>query len=206
MKKMALIMALAALVCWLPGQALATATYSLTITDPPAGQADGVVGGSLTGFSSGNYAFNTGTETVSGFFTDGYNFCENSSVSVVFNEVGGGVSDFLTISTTSGDWDWLHGFKTNTAYFTFRSDDGTQSFTNAVNALCNIAGYINETTAGPFDVSSYFIGSGKILDSLSMTINVSSDLDPSAVPVPPSALLLGSGLLGLVGFGWRKRS
>jgi hypothetical protein len=26
------------------------------------------------------------------------------------------------------------------------------------------------------------------------------------VPIPPSALLLGSGLLGLVGFGWRKRS
>lgn len=28
----------------------------------------------------------------------------------------------------------------------------------------------------------------------------------SEVPVPPSVLLLGSGLLGLVGFGWRKRS
>ncbi len=28
----------------------------------------------------------------------------------------------------------------------------------------------------------------------------------AAVPVPPSALLLGAGLLGLVGLGWRKRS
>ncbi len=27
----------------------------------------------------------------------------------------------------------------------------------------------------------------------------------SAVPIPPTALLLGSGLLGLVGLGWRRR-
>ncbi|MGO8762806.1 MAG: hypothetical protein ACLP2P_12110 [Desulfobaccales bacterium] len=28
---------------------------------------------------------------------------------------------------------------------------------------------------------------------------------PSSVPLPPSALLLGTGLLGLVGLGWRRR-
>lgn len=30
-------------------------------------------------------------------------------------------------------------------------------------------------------------------------------VNPSAVPIPPSALLLGSGLLGLVGLGWRRK-
>ncbi len=29
--------------------------------------------------------------------------------------------------------------------------------------------------------------------------------DFAPIPLPPSALLLGSGLLGLVGFGWRRR-
>ncbi len=28
---------------------------------------------------------------------------------------------------------------------------------------------------------------------------------PPGVPIPPSALLLGSGLLGLVGIGWRRK-
>jgi hypothetical protein len=31
------------------------------------------------------------------------------------------------------------------------------------------------------------------------------DVGVNAVPIPPSALLMGSGLLGLVGLGWRRR-
>jgi hypothetical protein len=30
-------------------------------------------------------------------------------------------------------------------------------------------------------------------------------INESAVPIPPTAFLLGTGLLGLVGLGWRRR-
>jgi hypothetical protein len=42
---------------------------------------------------------------------------------------------------------------------------------------------------------TYSLGSGGFLEPLSA----------AAVPIPPSALLLGTGLLGLVGLGWRRR-
>jgi hypothetical protein len=35
--------------------------------------------------------------------------------------------------------------------------------------------------------------------------NLMGRIPASSVPIPPSALLLGSGLLGLVGLGWRRR-
>ena len=35
--------------------------------------------------------------------------------------------------------------------------------------------------------------------------NLMGEIAANTVPIPPSALLLGTGLLGLVGLGWRRR-
>jgi len=63
-----------------------------------------------------------------------------------------------------------------------------------------------ETYTMPFTVS----GPGLTLISFSLTGSTGNkyigldNVDVEAVPVPPSALLLGSGLLGLVGLGWKR--
>lgn len=184
MKKMALILALAALVCWLPGQALASLT--LTIYDNANGTVTGGWGSSFT-----SPVFTTGTETASGSAYDGdlFAFNTNEKVNLIFKDADGSASDFLTIST---------GSSSHTLNFTFESD-GAAGFASAVAALTNPV-YVTETGALQ-DVSSSF---NCIFNWDSVCIQVQS-CEPSAVPIPPSVLLLGSGLLGLVGIGWRKR-
>jgi hypothetical protein len=57
------------------------------------------------------------------------------------------------------------------------------------------------------DTFTYALGNYQYFDIEALTGNVliENGASSSAVPVPPSALLLGSGLLGLVGFGWRSK-
>jgi hypothetical protein len=200
MKKLALIMALAALVCWLPGQALAT-TYGLTIYDPPANQADGTVTATLSGFSSGNYSVTTGNEYASGWFKDGtWAFNDNSKITVIFTEAGGGNSDFLTISTADNG-----GWPVSTANFLFESDGATVNGSTFAYDVAHLTGtvYSVAETGGLQDVTSKF---ECLMNFCTVNVKVQSDLDAPAVPIPPSVLLMGSGLLGMVGFAWRKRS
>jgi hypothetical protein len=42
-------------------------------------------------------------------------------------------------------------------------------------------------------------------NGLPLGVDIEANTASSAVPVPPSALLLGSGLLGLVGLGWKRK-
>ena len=127
---MFLLMVMAALVCWLPGQALAN--YSLTIYD----QSNGTVTGSW-GSSFSYPVFNTGTETANGSAKDGYwGFNTNKSVSLIFTEAGGGASDFLTVYTGS-----------DSSYINFKFEsDGAANFASDVTALSNPC-YVAETGA-----------------------------------------------------------
>ena len=71
--------------------------------------------------------------------------------------------------------------------------------------------YTVDTSAGPFTVSEYLFSGGLNGTFLwgatydSNTGNIVGGPLSNPVPLPPSALLLGSGLLGLVGLGWRRR-
>ncbi|MBM4301522.1 MAG: hypothetical protein FJ121_08305 [Deltaproteobacteria bacterium] len=60
-----------------------------------------------------------------------------------------------------------------------------------------VSGYITFIFGIPTDVVS--------LDFSNVSFNYSSGVDNRMVPIPPSALLLGSGLLGLGLVGWRRR-
>ena len=64
------------------------------------------------------------------------------------------------------------------------------------------------TTGWEGDMNLSFFGTGTPGCVIASTQILSGDVVNTYVPVsiPPSALLLGTGLLGLVGLGWRKRS
>ncbi|MGP8050843.1 MAG: PEP-CTERM sorting domain-containing protein [Desulfobaccales bacterium] len=59
-----------------------------------------------------------------------------------------------------------------------------------------LAGYFDNNAADPIASSTW--PEAAILDIVTETV-------VPVVPLPPSLLLLGSGLLGMAGFGWRRR-
>ncbi|MFI5330513.1 MAG: PEP-CTERM sorting domain-containing protein [Desulfobaccales bacterium] len=130
----------------------------------------------------------------SGSLPQPYYFGSSQSWTVVLTEGPGGASapksDFLNFTANSSSTTFNIWFESD-GYATFATD------------LANLSGtlyYAAETG----DWQGIPGIAGKSWDNI-LEINVKSDVAPSAVPVPASVLLLGSGLLGLVGFGWRKR-
>jgi len=95
-------------------------------------------------------------------------------------------------------WDTAKGNTYNLSADNFRLNSGVSA--TAVDAIYNAA--IAQMVIGGFDPSRYVIahnpvGSTGWVESQDYIIR-------SPVPLPPSVLLLGSGLLGLVGLGWRR--
>ena len=211
MKKMALIMAMAALVCWLPGQALACLpTSTFTYNDVPAGS------GLPTDADYGDLyvtVINSGKVTIEVNADNSPDMDFTKSISSLFFNVTGTVT---SVSTSGSDATWTAvvnspavtagssglgvfnisgsttGSNSDDVIFTLYAASGTWSTAASVLAF-NSAGFdaaanFTDQSYGQYCGKTGWVGEG------------------SPVPIPPSALLLGSGLLGLVGFGWRKRS
>lgn len=198
MKKMALIMALAALVCWLPGQALATTTPFISISDLTDGNPTVTTVGTIYGYQTSlaaEYAKVTGTIAKDSLSAGTFGV-------ELLECVGGPVSDFATLTIGSSYFSLGDGFQNVRDFtLTFYSDEATGFSTALQNFECNVNYCTLVENGTAQDVTSQLHGT-----TTGLTISLQSDVETSAVPIPPSALLLGSALLGLVGIGWRKRS
>lgn len=111
----------------------------------------------------------------------------------------GDVSNPWSISTATGDgWTQLGG--TNTFNYYTGMLDGQTGYTGGLhNVITGIDLSFLCTAPGLNDLTwlhlTYDCGND----------NLMGQVPPNSVPIPPSALLLGSGLVGLVGLGWRRK-
>jgi hypothetical protein len=191
MKKITILLAVLALAL-MAAPALAS-TYYLTIYDPPAGSPDGTIQvDTQNWFTTSTYPDNE--SVINGWLRQiSFIVVKNQQAAVILDEpaeFGGGASDFLNVWSTN---------LTDYIYFTFESD-GAANFAADLAALPPGTPHVTETGALQ-DLSSYFTS---ITANGTVVIQVESDIN-DVVPLPPSALLLGSGLLGLGLLGFRRR-
>jgi hypothetical protein len=96
------------------------------------------------------------------------------------------------------------------SYFTLMNAGGANIGTYS-NALTGTNAEVNNGTLATQNLwqfvnsSSRNAQTGTLVTGITIqTLNGLTDINPSAVPIPPSVLLMGSGLLGLIGIGRRK--
>ncbi len=135
-----------------------------------------------------------------------------------FNSTEGGLNfswDGSSVEASSID-QASNAFKAGPdGYFDIRMNFTNGSFTNGNDSIYEITGagitaetfntlsFISGSNIGPFHTAAHILNiNGLGMDS--GWIAPSADV-PAAVPVPPVAVLLGSGLVGLIGLGRRWR-
>jgi hypothetical protein len=164
----------------------------------------GVIPTSYHGFTMGGYAYWITSGVYPG---SGYQNGTTGNVSMytawaqpitmggaAFNFFGADITSAWNIGEDAYVQGWLGGVKV------YEDHLFDLSYTGPLNYVTN---FTNIDTLvflpGSMGTNAGLGGSGQHLDIDNLRYST------SAVPLPPSALLLGSGLLGLVGFGWRRR-
>jgi hypothetical protein len=182
MKKAFLFWAIATALFLTSSAAWATA-YSLSITE---GDASGIT---ITTDAYGSWALDATQvpEILSGSLTSGAMWtagAPNTYLFELFEPDGSTLSDYLKVVVNG-----------TTFTFDFHSDAEGQTLSPPPGNSDTIVAQVEP------DFTDITLFSSNNLDS--MTLTVMSDVD--VVPLPPSAFLLGSGLLGLVGLRrWRS--
>ena len=204
MKKMLLLMAMAALFCWLSGQALATTCFNSTLNTTGTHDSTFDV---LT-----NYGTVTVTSTDATHATVAFAMSETGTADFDFNTGWHNYSAFLnvngTFSASASGWTTTTTSQAaaglgsyNLSAYTYNSNtDGVTFILTATGTTtwADAAAVLAANTVG-FDAAAYVYEDNKSGDPCGYIGE-----HPSGVPIPPSVLLLGSGLLGLVGLGWRR--
>lgn len=170
--------------------------YSLTIIESDPG------GLSVTLSTSGTWGLNiTNTEVISGTLAASANdpvpqLSVGASRTVVYEltEPGSSVSDYLRIRTANAPGDGPAVFVNSLSFAFFSDTEGVALV--PPDPSTDPGTYV---TVGETGLQQAFSWSDLFPGEVGMDVFLTSDVD---VPLPPSVLLLGSGLLGLV--GWRR--
>ncbi|MGA8570955.1 MAG: hypothetical protein WBQ36_05015 [Desulfobaccales bacterium] len=219
MKKMALIMAMAALVCWLPGQAFADSiTYYLVTTGDstlPTESNYGTVTVNLVNSDQATVTFQLNAGLV--FPEATYNF-PNGYVptSLYLNATGNGTpadtitpadwnSQNVTPGTLNGsataDSSW---FFSGSAYTTSTTETGAVVTLNNNEGLWSSASQVLAASGSPYN-GNYAAVEVDVAADPSEIGYVEVGAYTPVVPLPSTALLLGSGLLGMALLGSRRK-
>lgn len=219
--KLLIVLALGAGICF-PGVALANFTIGFDdVTDgvlqtPPyttAALPTNYLGFSWSSTGSGfwgvvdNASYRTG---ISGVVSWNNNFDFPSNPNAVLNEDGNVGAPRVTLARTTP-------FNLVSAYFGDWTQNSINNFFGA--SSLTLTGYLNgvqvglpltfNLSPGPLQFQAInFTGVDKVtFDATSGGAGYYFLMDNmvSNVPLPPSALLVGTGILGLVGLGWRRR-